>query len=381
MQSIGIIGGGQLAAMMIESILPWGIPVKVFGTSPDDPCHVLTPDFMHGDLSDVKLIGDFFQNCQVVTFEHEWMTPEVLYQLESEYNLNFAPSAKAFVAIENKLKERSLYRELDIPSPDWIFCADANYGEFQKQLAVFLKKDHASFYVKYIKGAYDGKGTIPISGKEELLKFLKQASGEFLIESTVNYERELAVLVARSTSEMVFYDPIETIQNNNICHYAQRAENLDSSKLEKLNHYCQLVMEKLDYQGLACFEFFETKNEVLINEMAPRPHNSGHLTIEACQTSQFQNHLRAVMNLKLGDTGFIHPQALMKNILGSKQRLSAWNYQALESLNQAQAYWHFYGKKEEKPGRKMGHITFLKGKPSGKTEWEKLDQINILSGE
>lgn len=378
-KKLGIIGAGQLASMMCDVLHQWGIVPYVFGTSPDDPAGRKTPFFTSGDFHDLNHLADFFKDCQVVTLENEFLDPEHLDILFREKKLNIIPRPASFAAIDNKLKEKRLFQELNLPSSHFIYIDEWKPVDLERAKKVFGQDP---VFVKCIKGAYDGKGTFKMNSVDEIAPLVKKGLKHFLIEEALEYQRELSLLLARNEEGICFYPLIETFQSNQICHWCQWAgPELDQFQVT-LNHYGTIIAEAIDYQGLLCIEAFQVGEQILINEMAPRPHNSGHLTIEACQTSQFENHLRAVLNYPLGDTTPLFTAARMVNILGKANRPVAWDDQAIRAGMAKGICFHDYGKDKEKKARKMGHYTTLSKSEMPESSWNQLsDTIQYLKDE
>ena len=214
--------------------------------------------------------------------------------------------------------------------------------------------------LKSAKGGYDGYGNVTIKNPNELHDQFSKLKGDLLVEAFIPFEKELAITIARNKNdEVVFYPIAHTIQENHICHFVSVPAEISSSIEEQIKEAAKSAMKAIDAVGIFAFEFFLGKNgELYLNESAPRPHNSGHYSIEGCITSQFNNHVRSVLNLPLGKTNLRSPEVLMLNLLGTKNGIAELSPLATFQ-NITDGHLHLYGKKESKVGRKMGHFTLL----------------------
>jgi len=346
-KTIGVIGGGQLARMMIPAAAKLGIELKVLAETEDSSAKMAAT--MVGDYSDLETVRAFAKTVDVITFDHEHVPLSIIETLESE-EVSFQPSSKALKFAQNKLEMRKRLAELGLPMPDW---AEVNNAV---DVQDFLDSHSGVAILKTPTGGYDGKGVLVINSVDDARPWLSQGS-PLLIEEKVNFVRELAQLSARNASgQWKSWPVVQTIQRDGVCSEvlspAPDADQIQSAMIAKR------IAEGLQVTGNLAVEMFETDSgQLLINELAMRPHNSGHFSIEGSVTSQFEQHLRAVADLALGDTSASKPFAVMVNLLGVDDGNTFVEHYT-SALEDAGVHFHSYGK-SARPGRKMGHITVL----------------------
>lgn len=350
--TLGILGGGQLGRMSALAALRMGIRVKTLSPSASGPVDHIGESVI-GDWNDPDVMAAFVQDCDAVTVESEW-APADLAESVAGGATHVWPSSETLRVIRHKGRQKTALAQAGIALPEYRLCA--TYGEAE---AAFLQYG-SKVVAKRFEGSYDGYGNATVRSKEELAEAWAQLSADdgLLIESFVPFVRELAVMVARSYSgECVVYPVVDTEQKDHRCH----AVTVPASISEAVNGMAQKLALKAANAtalvGLLGVELFELENgDLLVNELAPRPHNTGHYTIEACHTSQFENHVRSVLNLPLGDPSLRVPAAVMINVLGKRAgELRADGLE--EALAVPGAAIHIYGKTETRPQRKMGHVT------------------------
>jgi 5-(carboxyamino)imidazole ribonucleotide synthase len=342
-KSIGVIGGGQLARMMIDPARWLGLEIKVLAETDNSPAQVAAT--LVGDYRDIELVREFAKTVDVVTFDHEHVPLKVLETLEIEGFL-FQPSAKALRFAQNKLDMRARLTELGIPSPDWAQINNA------QELDEFIANHQGVAILKTPTGGYDGKGVRVVRSSADAADWLV-ANIPLLVEEKVSFVRELAQLSARNADgHWASWPLVETIQKNGVCsEVLSPAKDADFAMAEKI---AKTIAEGLDVTGVLAVELFETQDgRLLVNELAMRPHNSGHFSIEGSQTSQFEQHVRAALNMQLGSTEATDPYSVMLNLLGQNDQDS---FVIEEDLELGGAFIHTYGK-SARLGRKMGHIT------------------------
>lgn len=354
---VGVIGGGQLARMMIAPAAKLGIEIKVFAETQDSPAAEATT--VVGDFTDLETVLNFAQSVDVITFDHEHVPLAILQQLEQQ-GISVQPSSKALAHAQNKLVMRQALHKIGAPNPIWKEVSTA------LELDQFIKEHGPEIVVKTPIGGYDGKGVRVVSSSEQVSDWLAgptlaSQGGSLLVEQKVSFKRELAQLSARNPAgDFVSWPVVETRQKNGVCsEVLSPAPNISSEKSAEAVKIARLISESLGVTGNLAVEMFETaEGELLVNELAMRPHNSGHFTIEGSATSQFEQHLRAVLNLPLGKTDPIRPVAVMANLLGvsDSQDLLA-NRDKVMSLY-PDVNLHFYGK-APRLGRKLGHLTVV----------------------
>lgn len=361
--TIGILGAGQLARMSALQAFRFGFRVASYSDrASDEPLQWMTPLSRTGSFSDIDALIEFASHCDVLTLENEFIDSDVLHDVVRRSRKPLFPSPESFALIENKRIEKETFSSHGIPvAPFRVVTTEEEFRQFGEQ--------HGwPFVLKSSKGGYDGYGNKVVKDVDEAVKAFDTLGGskghEILAEAFVPFERELAVQVARNATGSVVYPCCETIQTDQICTAVLSPAPVEERIRKEAEELARKAMEAIDGVGLFAFEFFLTKDgRLLLNESAPRPHNSGHYTIEGCITSQFENHVRAITGLPLGSTDLRCTSAVMINLLGTQNR-EAMTEHALESMREKDVHLHLYGKKTSRIGRKMGHLTVLNHDPS-----------------
>lgn len=354
---VGVIGGGQLARMMIAPASNLGIELKVLAEQENSSAKLATT--VVGDFTDIATVLEFAKSVDVITFDHEHVPIAVLEQLEKQ-GISVQPPSKALTHAQNKLVMRKALDKIGAPNPIWSAVSTAN------ELDEFIKEHGPEVIVKTPIGGYDGKGVRVVSSSEQVSDWLSEPmlfslGGKLLVEQKVQFKRELAQLSARNQSgEFVSWPVVETRQQNGVCsEVLSPAPNMSAGSSARAVQIAQLISESLAVTGTLAVEMFETETgELLVNELAMRPHNSGHFTIEGSVTSQFEQHLRAVLNLPLGNTDPLKPIAVMANVLGVSDSENFMDNYTKVMANFPQAKIHSYGK-TPRIGRKLGHVTVV----------------------
>ncbi len=348
---IGLLGGGQLGRMLLQAAIDLDFEIDCLDPDPQASCHTLANQFVYGSFKDFDTVYQFGQNKDLVTIEIEHVNIEALEKLEKE-GVKVYPQPNLLRMIQDKRLQKSFFKEFGFPT------AEFRLTENQADLAQNI--DFFPAFHKLGKGGYDGKGVQLIAHKDDIEKGF-DAPG--LLEKAIDFEKELAVIVARNpdgeiksfpTVEMVFH-PVQ-----NLVEFLVSPAEISSEIEAKAQKIACDLIAKMELVGVLAVEMFLTKDgDVLINEIAPRPHNSGHQTIRGNATSQYEQHLRAIANLPLGDTtGEVFSGML--NLLGAEGFEGEAVYEGLEACLQIPGVYPFlYGKKITKPFRKMGHITIL----------------------
>ena len=354
---VGVIGGGQLARMMIASAGKLGIEIKVLAETQDSPAAEAAT--LVGDFTDLETVLTFAKSVDVITFDHEHVPLAILQQLEQQ-GISVQPSSKALAHAQNKLVMRQALEKIGAPNPIWKEVSTA------MELDQFINEHGPEVVVKTPIGGYDGKGVRVVSSSEQVSDWLASPmlaslGGSLLVEQKVSFKRELAQLSARNPAgDFVSWPVVETRQKNGVCsEVLSPAPNISSEMSTQAVKIARLISESLGVTGNLAVEMFETiEGELLVNELAMRPHNSGHFTIEGSDTSQFEQHLRAVLNLPLGKTDPRRPVAVMANLLGvsNSQDLMANRDKVISLFPEVNI--HLYGK-APRLGRKLGHITVV----------------------
>ncbi|MEJ5262497.1 MAG: 5-(carboxyamino)imidazole ribonucleotide synthase [Ignavibacterium sp.] len=352
---IGILGGGQLARMSAFQAIRLGFDIAILEKTANSPAGVLTKNEFVGWVDDENLFKRFIDNSDIITLENEFIDYKYLEIIESS-GKKVIPSSKTISLIQDKFIQKKTLSRKNIPVPEFVeIKSGTTYDDLKKFLG-------SKFVIKSKKMGYDGYGNATVENQKQFSESLARLSArhsEAYAEKFVNFRKELAVMVVRTKKEIKTYPVVETIQKNHICHTVIAPADI-SEKLKKLTLEISIeAVKAISGYGIFGIELFlDEGNKILINEIAPRPHNSGHYTIEACTISQFENHIRAVLNLPLGDTNLVKPFAVMINLLGKRNDVGILqNYS--EALSDKEIHLHIYGKDQSRVGRKMGHITLL----------------------
>lgn len=346
---IGIVGGGQLGRMFIQAASNYDLEIHILDPDPKAPCAEMATSFTCADRNDHDAVASFGKGLDFVTIEIENVSTSALKELEKS-GVKVVPQPEVIELIRDKGTQKQFFREKGLPTAP--FYLVENKAGVEKYAGEF------PFMQKMRVGGYDGKGVQPLKTADDLEKAFDAPS---VLEKWVDYEKEIAVMVARNEKGEVKSFPVTELEFNpeaNLVEFLICPAQVSAETEEKAQQLARDVIEALDMYGLLAVEMFLTHDgEVLINEIAPRPHNSGHHTIEGCAVSQFEQHLRSVVNWPLGDTRATRP-AVMVNLLGEKGHAGPVRYEGLEEvLAMPEVYVHLYGKKETKPFRKMGHVT------------------------
>lgn len=354
-KKIGIIGGGQLGKMMIQEAKKMGFYVTVLDPTEKCPCHSICDEHIIAGFDDREAIRRLSSKSDVVTYEFEHIDCKELTLLENE-GKKIYPTAKSLKTIQNKMTQKQTLRKGCIPVAD--FMETNTIEEIYKAGEVF----GYPFILKTCTGGYDGKGNAFVKNKESAIgAFEALGAGKIglMAEKLVNFKLEISVLACRGIDGQTKVYPVGDNRHiDNILHETIVPADIDGLTTEKAMELAGRVMEVFDGVGMFCVEMFVTNNnEVLVNEVAPRPHNSGHYSIEGCVTSQFENHIRAITGLPLGNTELVRP-TVMINLLGDEEAEGdAVVLGAEDALMAEGVKLHIYGKKTTSPRRKMGHLT------------------------
>ncbi len=346
---VGILGGGQLGRMFIQSAINYNFYIKILDPDQQAPCSAIANEFVNGKLDDFNSVYKFGKDCDVITIEIEHVNVEALKKLEQEGKKVF-PQPHILEIIQDKGLQKMFYQRNNIPTPDFFLV------EKKEDISKF--SNYFPFFQKMRKGGYDGKGVVKLDNPTDLSKAFDVPS---VLEMLVDFDKEISVIVARNESgETACFPVVECAFNPeaNLVEFLFSPAEI-SKKVEKEAYkIATQVANAFEIVGLLAVELFVTKDgKVLVNEVAPRPHNSGHQTIEGNITSQFEQHLRAVLNLPLGDTSITQP-SVMVNVLGEKGFEGNATYQGIyEIMKWSGVHLHLYGKKTTKSFRKMGHVT------------------------
>lgn len=351
---MGILGGGQLARMSAYQAYKLGFDIAIIEKEKDSPAGQLTNNEFVGWVDDKKLLKKFADKSDVISLENEFVDYSHLEFLEN-LGKKVTPSSLTISLIQDKLIQKETLLKNKIPVPGFLKADEKSYENIAEKLG---KK----FLLKSRKMGYDGYGNYTATDQrsfKEGLKKLSSRHSELMAEEFISFSKELAVMVVRTRKEIKVYPVVETIQKNHICHTVLAPAQIEINLQKKAMEIAVSAVEAVKGYGIFGIELFLTaEDKLLVNEMAPRPHNSGHYTIEACTTSQFENHVRASFDHPLGSTQLLKPFAVMINLLGKKEGEGIVdNY--TQSLKDDEVHLHIYGKEKSRVGRKMGHLTLL----------------------
>jgi len=349
--NIAILGGGQLGRMLLQEAANWDLKIAVMDPGADAPCANLTHEFVTGDYRDYNTVCNFGKGRDIITIEFEDVNADALEQLEKE-GVKVFPQPHILKIIKDKGAQKEFYSKNNIPTAPYVLVE--NKKEMEACGIEF------PFFQKVRKGGYDGYGVRKISSAADLENAFDAPS---MIEKMADLKTELSVIVARNENGEIKAFPVVDMEFNpesNMVQFLYAPAKISPEVEEKAITIAHNIIEKLGMVGLLAVELFYTKQgDVWVNEIAPRPHNSGHHTIEANICSQYEQHLRAICNLPLGDTSTILP-AVMVNLLGEKEHTGTPVYEGFEdAMKMSGVYVHLYGKSQTKPFRKMGHITII----------------------
>ncbi|AYN69030.1 5-(carboxyamino)imidazole ribonucleotide synthase [Euzebyella marina] len=353
--TLGILGGGQLGKMMLYETRKFDIKTKVLDASDEAPCKIACNDFVKGDLMDYDTVIKFAEDVDVLTIEIENVNVDALEQLENKGKTVYPPT-KALRTIQNKATQKLFYVDNGIPTADFSRFA------YKSEIKDSIENGGLQFPFiwKAARFGYDGQGVKVVRKAEDLENL---PSGECIAEKMIDFKNELAVIVCRSASGEVKTYPVVEMEFHpeaNQVEYVICPARIDDKVAQKAQEVALKVSEKMKHVGLLAVELFQTKDdEILVNEVAPRPHNSGHYSIEASYTNQFEQHIRAILDLPLGDTQS-KVAGIMVNLVGAEGHTGDVEYQNMRDILGLKGVTpHIYGKKQTRPFRKMGHVTIV----------------------
>lgn len=340
---VGVIGGGQLAWMMADAAQKLGLDLIVQTPNADDPAVTIARETIFAPVNDAIATAKLSDRADVITFENEFVDLAALAQLKDAC---FRPSLVALQPLLDKYEQRSFLKACNLPTP--------NFWTLEQPVSFPV-------VIKTRRLGYDGQGTFIIRTQTEWESTIAKLKDiPIVIEEFVPFDRELAVMAARSYSgEIVVYPIVETQQENQVCRRVIAPADVSESVVSQIQTIAHTLLERLDAVGIFGIEFFLKDDRVLVNEIAPRTHNSGHYTLDACITSQFEQQLRAVSGLPLGSPDLTCAGAVMVNLLGFEPSDSQYVEKRQAIANLPQTFIHWYGKSKSRPGRKLGHVTAL----------------------
>lgn len=353
--TLGILGGGQLGKMMLYETRKWDIRTHVLDPSADAPCRIASDYFEQGELMDFDTVYNFGKKVDILTFEIEGVNVEALEKLEKE-GIKVFPSASTLRKIQDKSIQKQFYKQHRIPTAAFKVYDDKN----KLNEAIFRKELHFPFVWKSCTGGYDGRGVSIVRTEEDIIPL---SDGPCIAEKLIPFKNELAVIVARNSSGEVKTYPVVEMEFHpeaNQVEYVICPARIDAHVAQKARAVATKVSKAFKHVGLLAVEMFQTEDdEILVNEAAPRPHNSGHYSIEASYTNQFEQHIRAILDLPLGNTDS-KVGGVMVNLVGDEGHTGPVRYKNIEKIMAMNGVTpHIYGKKETRPFRKMGHVTIV----------------------
>ena len=359
MKSVGILGGGQLAHFLSLNSKSLGIKTWVLSPSEQDPASQNNPYWIKGNPDNLTDLKDFLKKIDLLTFENEFISADKIAKIKKANPfLTIAPSLKNIKSIQDRFYQKKLLTKYHIPTADFIPVKFKNKLSLKKNLSN-LWSQWSAFVLKSRIGGYDGYGTFIIKKKSQI-KQIKFPKTNFIAEKFVPFKRELALLSARNKKgQVIFFPLVESFQKKSICLWVKGPAQ--HKHLKKLKTQIKAFLTDIDYQGLIAFELFDIHSQLLVNELAPRVHNTGHYSLDALTEDQFTIHLKAISNQTLKSPRLKSKAFAMLNLLGTGAKKSAFQTKSLfnessqKQLKKQKISFYWYGKKS-RPGRKMGHF-------------------------
>ena len=353
---IGVVGGGQLAMLLIEAGKKRNVDVVVQTAAKTDPAAKKTKQLVLHDPTNpvgTKLLAE---KTRLITFENEWVDISSLLSLENN-GVSFVPRLQSIRPLINKITQRELLNSLDIPCPDWLAIP------LKKSTEIDLPADWGfPLMAKAAKGGYDGKGTKIIKNLKQLQEFLSvEREGQWMLEKWISFDKELSIVSSRDSKGIVRSLPIvETYQSKQVCDWVLAPADINHDVDLMVRNIAASLLAELEYVGVIAIEFFYGSEGLLVNEIAPRTHNSGHFSIDACSSSQFDQQICITSGINVPMPEMLVNGALMANLLGLQSNYPTSLTQRLDKLRGIPGLnVHWYEKEEEKKGRKLGHVTYL----------------------
>lgn len=352
---LGILGGGQLGRMLLNECMKWGIETYILDPDPNCSCAAWTANFIQGDFRNYDDVLHFGQKVSLLTVEIEQVNTDALMRLV-ELGVRVHPDPNALKTIQDKGLQKQCYAQNNIPT--------ANFQLFDDAKSILAAYNAGQLILPFVQKTrlmgYDGKGVQVLHKPDDLLHLFDEPS---VVEDCVAIKKELSIIVAQSNHETASFAPIEMVfhPKANLVDYLQCPADLPENTIKQAHYLAVKTLKVLAIQGVLAVEMFlDDKGQLLVNEVAPRPHNSGHFTIEAAMVSQYEQHLRSILSLPLGSTALKTPYALMLNLLGAPAHTGPAHYEGLTACMGLEGVnIHLYGKKQTRPFRKMGHVSIV----------------------
>ena len=364
--TIGILGDGQLSMMMTQAYQALGGKTVVFAESENGPASKIADQLIVGSSDRIEDLVNFFNKIDIVTLENEFIDSQMLIDAESYSNKKILPSPERYQLIEDKLSENLFFKELGISIADF----------FEVKSTDDLLEE--SGYLKLAKGGYDGIGTYKVTNRQQAIEVFERIrhKGTVLFEYAVAFKKELSLIAVANSDEIIFYPLFETHQEGGTCVYVSYPSGVSSDIEQEAQYQVKKIMDTLGTRGLFAFEFFlDMDDNLVLNESAPRPHNSGHITLDLMDCSQFENHMRAVADLPLIQPLPKQESMLMANLLGTRNGLFDAD-QVAAQINDENLSLTFYNKQQSRVKRKMGHVNLWGDEQKKRAEYL-IDNLEI----
>ncbi len=382
---VGVIGGGQLAWMMAGAAESLGIELVIQTPHPTDPAVSIASDTVFAPIDDATATAELASRCDVITFENEFINLEALMPL-AQQAVCFRPRLEALAPLLDKYEQRCYFDDIGLPQPKFM-TLEGEVGDEQllhcESFGQPMNLSELDFplVLKARRHGYDGQGTFIIKDSSSLQETWKKLGYRpVLLEEFIPFEQELAVIAARSvTGEVIVYPVVETQQEQQVCRRVIVPAEIDQDIVAEIEAIARTLLNSLQVVGVFGIELFLTPSgRVLVNEVSPRTHNSGHFTLDACETSQFEQQLRAVTGLPLGSPALKCDGAVMVNLLGYEYSQNDYLEKRQKLASLPRTFVHWYGKTESRPGRKLGHVTVLCDSPQPSEAQAKAKEIESL---
>ncbi|MDZ7687526.1 MAG: 5-(carboxyamino)imidazole ribonucleotide synthase [Halobacteriales archaeon] len=348
-QTVGVIGGGQLCRMLCEAVSPLGLEVVFVDPTPDAPANHVARDQIVGGFDDADAVERLAERADVLTYDIELADPDVVESAAEDAGVPVHPHPDTLRTIQDKYVQKEALTEEGVPVPAY------RAVETVEDLRAAADELGLPLMLKAREGGYDGRGNVPVETEDDFEDALGAVEGKVMVEEFIDYDRELSVIAAQGDGEEAFFPVTETVHREEILRRTVTPARTDEKTRERAREVAREVLNVMEGRGVYGIEMFEDDGKILVNEIAPRPHNSGHWTIEGARTSQFEQHARGVVGAPLGSTELRAPTVSV-NILGDGGPRDV-SLAGVEELLASDAHLHWYGKKEERPLRKLGHFT------------------------
>ncbi|WP_049925678.1 5-(carboxyamino)imidazole ribonucleotide synthase [Halopiger goleimassiliensis] len=350
--TVGVVGGGQLGRMLAEAAAPLGVELIVLDPTEDCPASLVARDQIVADFDDEAAIRDLAARADVLTFEIELADQDVLERVSEETGTPVHPDPETLETIHDKLVQKRELEAAGVPVPPFRAVEDVD------DVREAIDDYGAPVMLKARTGGYDGRGNVPVESKDDAAPALESVAGPAMVESFVDFERELSVIAVKGDDEIAAFPIGENVHVDEILRETIVPARSSDAVAERAREVAADVLEVMDGRGVYGIELFETSaGEILLNEIAPRPHNSGHWTIEGARSSQFEQHVRAVLGWPLASTDLRSP-TVMTNLLGDVDEEREAELEDVDRILETPgAHLHWYGKRQVRPLRKMGHVT------------------------